>query len=94
MRKLLFFHAPWCPPCRFYEKQFINPLEDLVGPQYIQRIDAWNEPQEAEKYMVDKLPAIALLDGERVHMQRTGAIHIENVANWLKGGEQDGDIDH
>ena len=27
MRKLLFFHAPWCPPCRFYEKQFMEPLE-------------------------------------------------------------------
>ena len=26
MRKLLFFHASWCPPCRFYEKQFIIPV--------------------------------------------------------------------
>ena len=57
MKKLLFFHASWCPPCRFYEKQFITPLEDLAGPEYIERVDAWKFPQKAEKYMIDRLPA-------------------------------------
>ena len=85
MRKLLFFHASWCPPCRFYEKQFITPLEDLAGPEHIERVDAWKFPQEAERYMIDRLPAVVLLDGETVHMNRTGAIDVNEVANWLKG---------
>lgn len=85
MKKLLFFHASWCPPCRFYEKQFITPLEDLAGPEYIERVDAWKFPQKAEKYMIDRLPAVVLLDGETVQMIRTGAIDIPKVAEWLKG---------
>lgn len=86
MRKLLFFHAPWCPPCRFYEKQFIVPLERMVGDDKIQRVDAQNDPFAADKYNVDKLPAVALLDGNTVHMSRTGAIDADEVAEWLKGG--------
>lgn len=85
MRKLLFFHASWCPPCQFYENQFIAPLEQLAGAEHIERVDAWKCPQKAEKYLVDRLPAVILLDGERVQMSRTGAIDVNEVANWLKG---------
>ena len=87
MRKLLFFHASWCPPCRFYEKQFIDPLEELAGPEYIERVDAWTAPQRAEKYLVDKLPTVVLLDGEKAVLRCTGAVNINKVAAWLKGGD-------
>lgn len=90
MRKLVFFHASWCPPCRFYEKQFIAPLEEKVGAEHIERIDAWKEPWKTEKYMVDRLPTVVLAEGGTVCMIRTGAIDIEKVAEWLKG-ESDND---
>ena len=85
MRRLVFFHASWCPPCRFYEKQFIVPLEELAGGDHIERVDAWKEPHRAEKYHVERLPTIVLLDGDTVHMNRTGAIDVNEVANWLEG---------
>lgn len=85
MRKLLFFHASWCRPCRFYEHQFIEPLERMAGMEQIQRVDAQADPFTAEKYHVDKLPTVVLLDGETVHMNRTGAIDVNEVAAWLKG---------
>lgn len=90
MRKLLFFHASWCSPCRFYEKQFIAPLEERAGAEHIEHIDAWKEPWKAEKYMVGRLPTVVFLDGETVHMIRTGSINIEKVSEWLKG-ESDND---
>lgn len=85
MRKLLFFHAPWCPPCRFYEKQFIEPLEELVGSERICRVNVQNEPFMADKYLVDKLPTVIILDGQKVCMRRTGAINIDKIAEFLMG---------
>lgn len=85
MRKLMFFHASWCGPCKVYNREFITPLEEMVGADHIERIDAWKEPHRAEKYHVDRLPTVVLLDGDTVHTNRTGAIDVNEVANWLKG---------
>ena len=85
MRKLLFFHASWCGPCKVYDREIITPLEDLVGTDRIERIDAWEEPHKAGKYHVEKLPTVVLLDGETVYMNRTGTIDVPEVAKWLKG---------
>lgn len=85
MRKLLFFHASWCGPCKVYDREIITPLENLVGTDRIERIDAWKEPWRATKYNVERLPTVVLLDGEKVYMNRTGAIDIDKVAEWLKG---------
>ena len=81
----MFFHASWCGPCKVYEREIINPLENLVGTDRIERIDAWKEPHKAEKYHVERLPTVVLLDGETVYMNRTGAIDIHTAAEWLKG---------
>lgn len=85
MRKLLFFHAPWCPPCRFYEKEFILPLIQMAGADKVQKINAQEAPFTADKYSIDKLPAIVLLDGEQVKMNRTGAIELKRSLNFWKG---------
>ncbi len=83
MKKLLFFYAPWCPPCKFYEREFIDPLEKLTGVEKIQRINAQEDPFTAEKYMVDRLPAVVLLDDGTVKMNHTGAIDICGIADYL-----------
>ena len=49
MRKLLFFYASWCGPCKVYDREIINPLEEMVGADHIERIDAWKEPHRPEK---------------------------------------------
>ena len=85
MRKLIYFHASWCGPCKVYNREFIVPLEQLVGTEHIERIDAWKKPHEAKKYDVDRLPTIVLLDGDAVYMNRTGAIDTDKVAKWLRG---------
>ena len=84
MRKLLFFHATWCPPCRFYEKQFIAPLEQIARSNKVRRIDTQSDPFTAERYQVDKLPAVVLLDGEKAYASLTGAIDVKALGEWLK----------
>lgn len=92
MRKLLFFYASWCGPCKVYDREIITPMEDLISADRIERIDAWKEPHRAEKYHVKRLPTIVLLDGGTICMNRTGAIDTKKVAEWLKGGSIDGNV--
>mgnify|MGYP001780508587 FL=1 len=92
MRKLLFFYASWCGPCKVYDREIITPMGDLISADRIERIDAWKEPHRAEKYHVKRLPTIVLLDGDTICMNRTGAIDIKKVAEWLKGGSIDGNV--
>lgn len=84
--KLLYFYSDWCPPCRFYDKTFITPIENFVGKEYIQRINARKQPQLAERYSVDKLPMIILCDENKDEiMRKTGAIDVDKVVRFLKG---------
>lgn len=85
MRKLIYFYASWCGPCKVYNREFMVPLEQLVGTEHIERIDAWEAPYKAKKYDVDRLPTIVLIDEDMVCMNRTGAIDINKVAKWLRG---------
>lgn len=84
MRKLLFFHATWCGPCKVYDREIITPLENQVGTEHIERIDAWKEPWRAEKYHVERLPTVVLLDGDTVKLNYTGMINIDKVVKWLQ----------
>lgn len=85
MRKLLFFHASWCGPCRRYEKEVIAPLERIAGAEYVERVDAWEQPQMAEKYGVKKLPSVFLMDGGKFVKRLEGPVNLEEIAGWLKG---------
>lgn len=92
MRRLLFFYATWCPVCRFYEKEYIIPLETAAGRDKIQRVNAQEEPFEADKYMIDRLPAIVLLDGNKTVTSRTGAIDVMKITEFLKGADTYGNV--
>ena len=59
----------------------------MAGADKIQKVNAQEAPFIAEKYSIDKLPAIVLLDGEQVKMNRTGAIDIEKIAKFLEGSD-------
>lgn len=88
MRKLLFFHASWCPPCRFYDREIIMPLEKITGKDRIIRVSVQETPSQAEKYRVDKLPMMIILDNEEVILRSTGGYTVDKLAEIMdKGGD-------
>lgn len=84
MRRLYFFHAAWCSPCRFFEKQFIFPLASMVGQDKIVRIDVQRKPYLADRYGVSRIPMAILMDGEKV-VDYVGMPDFEKCVGFLKG---------
>lgn len=84
MKKLLYFHADWCPPCRFYDKTVITPLIDRIGAAKIERIDADRNPRLVDMYYVDRLPVIVLLDDDRILMNRYATLSVDKLEEALE----------
>ncbi|NBK99135.1 MAG: thioredoxin [Erysipelotrichia bacterium] len=65
MKKLLYFFAPWCNPCKFADKEVITPLTRNIGEEKVERINVELEPHRADLYNVDKYLLRSLLTKER-----------------------------
>lgn len=85
MKKLIYFHATWCPPCQYANEEVITPLEKIVGSDKIVRIDAQINPIEADKYKVDKLPTTIIHDDNKEIYRYVGvAIELKELEELLR----------
>jgi thioredoxin 1 len=65
MKKLLYFSAQWCGPCR----TMVGPImEELISEGHlIQKIDVDSNPDLSQKYGVRNIPTVILtVNGEEV----------------------------
>lgn len=88
MRKILFFHARWCNPCKFLEKNTICEVEKCC-PDQVERIDVDVRPGYAEKMKILRIPTIVFMDGEREVFRKAMSLEPEKLVAWLNG-EKDG----
>ncbi len=84
MRKLLYFYADWCPPCRFYANIVIKPLEEKIGKNLVQWIDVQKNPELARKYLVDKLPTMVIIDDDDILLNHYGSLTLDVLENFFK----------
>lgn len=65
-RKLLYFMASWCGPCKHLREYYFDGLA-AVFPGQVDFIDAEREPELARLYKVARIPLIVFLeDGKEV----------------------------
>lgn len=64
MKKILYFSAPWCGPC----KQF-GPIMEQIGQSVpVQKINIDDQPDLATSYSVRNVPTVIIVkDGEIVN---------------------------
>lgn len=64
MKKILYFSAPWCGPC----KQF-GPIMEQIGQSVpVQKINVDDQPDIATSYSVRNVPTVIIVkDGEIVN---------------------------
>lgn len=70
---LVDFTAAWCPPCRALAPTIDGLAADLAGRVKVVTVDVDAEPELAERYGVQAMPTLLLLDHGRVLEQRIGA---------------------
>jgi thioredoxin 1 len=64
MKKILYFSAPWCLPC----KQFGPVMEQMGQSIPVQKINVDDQPDLATAYSVRNVPTVIIVkDGEIVN---------------------------
>lgn len=63
--EILFFHAPWCGPCKAYIK---NELPKIKKKHEVHIIDCQEDPFTADKYGIRHIPTLIVQkDGKEVY---------------------------
>ncbi len=83
MKKLLFFHASWCPPCKYAEKHIIHPLLDVYGKDKVIYINVENTSLLMDIYQVKKVPTVIVVHGEEEVYRQVGTQDYSTLRNLL-----------
>ena len=68
MKKILYFSATWCNPCRLIKPKMVA----LSATLPIQIIDVDAEAELAAKYNIRSIPAVIVVDGDTVTARLIG----------------------
>lgn len=82
MKKILYFSAAWCGPCKT-----LGPImESLSGQINYQKIDVDNNQDLSIKYGVRNIPALVLVDGKGDDLgRRIGIQSKEQILDFYNG---------
>lgn len=87
-RKLLYFMASWCGPCKHLREYYFDGLA-AVFPGQVDFIDAEREPELARFYKVARIPLIVFLENGKEVKRYDGSQNFgfEEFEKFLMEGE-------
>lgn len=87
-RKLLYFMASWCGPCKHLREYYFDGLA-AVFPGQVDFIDAEREPTLARLYNVARIPLIVFLENGKEEKRYDGSQNFgfEEFEKFLMEGE-------
>jgi len=82
MKKILYFSASWCQPCKM-----LGPIMESVSDQVnYQKIDVDNNQELSIKYGVRNIPTLVLVDGSGSELNRsTGVMQKQQIIDFYNG---------
>jgi len=69
MKKLLYFSAPWCGPCR----QLGPIMEEIAQQATVQKINVDAQPELAQRYGIRNIPTVILVNDDVEVSRKVGA---------------------
>ena len=87
---LVHFFADWCVPCRTVGRSLEALAAEHAGRLRMGALDVEANAATAERYRIQGLPTLLLIQGGRVLERRVGLMAQEalreSVAGWANGG--------
>ena len=82
MKRILYFSAPWCGPCRT-----LSPIMDQLQAEgiNIEKINVDNRSDLSQMYSVRNVPTLILIDGVKELKRLTGVNSKDTIKNWYNG---------
>lgn len=91
MRKLYFYHAKWCAPCRYTAAHIISGIADAC-PDQVEFVDVNTRPTFTQRNGVKSLPTVILTEDEKPVKKYVGRdMPKDEIISWLKGENSDTD---
>ena len=81
---LLDLWAPWCGPCRMVSPALEGLARAFAGRIKLVKVDVDNAPQTAQRFTVQAVPTLMLLDHGRVVARQAGAAPPAALQAWLE----------
>ena len=68
MKKLLYFSAPWCGPCR----QLGPIMEEVAQQATVQKVNVDDNPELAQRYGIRNVPTVVLTSNDIEVIRKVG----------------------
>ncbi len=76
--------AAWCGPCRMVSPALEQVARDLAGRIKLVKVDVDNAPRLAERFSVQAVPTLMVMDRGRVISRRAGAAPAAVLRKWVE----------
>lgn len=78
------FWAAWCGPCKVFAPTFAETAAELVDRFTFVKLDTERDPAAANRYRVQAIPTLLLLQDGRERARRSGAMDRSSFEHWLR----------
>ncbi len=81
---LVYFWAPWCPPCKVLGPIVKEVAEEMGDKVKIVKINVDNNPESASKFEVMSIPTLITFQNGELKSKSVGLQPKEQLIQWLE----------
>jgi thioredoxin 1 len=83
---LVHFFADWCVPCRTVGRSLESLAPEYAGRLRVGRVDVDASAGTAERYQIQGLPTLLLIEGGQIRERRVGLMADEDLRQFVEDG--------